>query len=405
MNRYLLFPLASLPASVLLLSGIALLSEGVLMPRRYLDPWGRTYHQKFQDPRTQILAHGILASNGHNMQSWRFVYGQDHSHAFDAYLETARLTEAVDPFHTQATISQGTLFEYASLAAAKLGYRLEADLFPDGEYALDAPTDVLASMRVAHVELAPGASQPNALYDEMFKPDTSRVAYRKGPLTPDQIGTLSAVDLPQLRVEYVGDGEKYERLKRYVVDSAQVEADVPAVMRESQPLFRINEREKNQHRCGFSLEGSALPRFKMHTLQGLLTAMPSMNNADTAKASFLAQTAMAADRNAGFFLIIAERNTRLNQFNAGRLYSRMQLKAHTMNLAVQPLTQAVEEYPEMGAIHGGIHQDFARKGETILMLFRIGVPEREAPRSMRMDVESFIQHQERATGGAARRND
>ncbi len=129
----------------------------------------------------------------------------------------------------------------------------------------------------------------------------------------------------------------------------------------------------------------------MHALQGLLTVMPSMNNTDTAKASFLAQTAMAADQNAGFFLILAERNTRLNQFNAGRLYSRMQLRAHTMNLAVQPLTQAIEEYPEMSGIHRRIHQDFARKGETILMLFRIGVPEREVPRSMRMDVESFIQ--------------
>jgi hypothetical protein len=390
MKPCLLYSLISLPAALLTLSGIVLLSEGALMQPKYLEPWGKTYYQKFADPRTQILAHGILAANGHNLQSWKFVYGKDDPNGFDVYLETARLAPAVDPYHTQATISQGTLFEYASLAADKLGYRLKADLFPDGEYAQKAVAPILDHTRVAHVELVPAQPLEEALYDAMFKPDTSRVTYQKGMLTPAQVRALSAVDLPHLRVEYVGSGEQYERLKRYMLDSASVETGVPAVMQESRHLFRINEQEKNKYRYGFSFEGSALPGFKMNVLQGLLTVLPSMNNPESAKENFLAQTAMAVEQNAGFFLIIAEHNTRLNQFNAGRLYSRMLLKAHTMNLAVQPLSQAIEEYPEMRGIQAAIHRDFVHADETILMLFRIGVPQREVPRSMRMDVEGFI---------------
>jgi hypothetical protein len=390
MKRYLLYSLIALPVSLSILSALVLLSEGALMQRKYLEPWGKTYHQKFADPRTQILAHGILAANGHNLQSWKFVYGKDDPQGFDVYLETARLAPAVDPFHTQATISQGTLFEYASLAASKLGYQLKTDVFPDGEYAQNASVSILDRTRVAHAELVPAQPQQDVLYEEMFKPDTSRVAYQKGTLTPAQISALSAVELPQLRVEFVGNGEQYELLKTYMLDSARVETGVPAVMQETQHLFRINEHEKNKYRYGFSFEGSALPRFKMNMLQGLLTVLPSMNNTDAVKGNLLTQTAMAVEQNAGFFMIIAEHNTRMNQFNAGRLYSRMQLKAHSMNLAIQPLSQAIEEYPEMRGIQAGIHKDFVHADETILMLFRIGVPQTEVPRSMRMDVESFI---------------
>jgi hypothetical protein len=390
MKRCLLYSLISLPVACLATTGFVLLCEGATMSRKYLEPWGTTYHQTFSDPRTQILAHGILAANGHNLQNWKFLYDNHNPNGLDLYVETARLAVAVDPFHTQATISQGTLFEYLSLAANKLGYQLKADLFPDGEYVKNAPATVLDSKRVAHVELVPAPTRQDELYDLMFKPDTSRVAFAKGTLAPGQIRALSAVDLPQLRIEYIGDGEKYERLKHYILASAQVETSVSAVMQESQRLFRINEREKNTYRFGFSFEGSAMPRFKMNMLQGFLTAMPAMNNVEAARENFLEQTAMAVDHNAGFFLIFAENNTRLNQFNAGRLYSRMQLRAHTMNLAVQPLSQPIEEYPEMSEILQGIQQDFARANETILMLFRIGVPEREVPKSMRMDVESFI---------------
>lgn len=390
MKRYLLYSLFALPAAFLALAGTVLLSEGVLMSRHYLQPWEKTYHQRFSDPRTQILAHAILAPNGHNLQNWKFVYERGNPNGLNVYMETSRLATTVDPFHTQATISQGTMFEYLSLAARKLGYSLKAELFPDGEYSQHAPVSELDRKRVAHVELVPCLRQQDGLYDEMFKPDTSRVAYKRGTLTREQVRVLSALDLPELRIQYIGEGEDHEHLKQYILESAKVETGVSGVMQESQQLFRVNEKEKNTYRFGFSFEGSAVPIWKMHLLQGLLTLVPDMNDAEVARKDFLEQTAMAADRNAGFFLILAEKNTRLNQFNAGRLYSRMQLKAHTMNMAVQPLSQAIEEYPAMSVIFQDIHRDFAQGNESILMVFRIGVPEKGVPKSMRMNVENLI---------------
>lgn len=282
--------------------------------------------------------------------------------------------------------ARGTLFEYLTLAAGRLGYRLEIALFPDGEYARSASPGELQHRRVAHLRLVPARPCRDALYDMMFLPDTARVPYQRGTLPGAQVRWLSRVDLPGLRVQYLGDEAQRQRLKPYLLRGARVEAGVPAVMREARCLFRRNEREKMRYRYGFSFEGAALPGWKMHLLQGLLTLCPGLDSPAAASRSLLDQTAMAVDANAGYFLILGEDRGRRTQFNAGRLFSRMLLKAHTLGLAVQPLTQAIEDYPAMGPVNGDLHRDFAHPGETILMLFRIGRPEGPVPHSMRMDV-------------------
>jgi hypothetical protein len=72
------------------------------------------------------------------------------------------------------------------------------------------------------------------------------------------------------------------------------------------------------------------------------------------------------------------------------LYSRLTLTAHTLGLVVQPVSQALEEYPEMSKLYHGIHESYAPKGQTIQMLVRIGKPTEEVPQSMRRDVMDLI---------------
>lgn len=57
---------------------------------------------------------------------------------------------------------------------------------------------------------------------------------------------------------------------------------------------------------------------------------------------------------------------------------------------MQPLSQALEEYPEMNELYSGIHLDYAPEGGTIQMLVRIGKPEEQVPQSMRRDVMDLI---------------
>jgi hypothetical protein len=278
-----------------------------------------------------------------------------------------------------------------ALAGRKLGYNITMDLFPDGEYAKNATFEELRQKRVAHVVLETMAKQEDPLYARMFEPDTSRVAYEKNSVSPADVDALTAQDTyPDIRIISIVTGEKYEKMQNFITTSARTETGVDRVMNESGNLFRVNEREKNMYRYGFSFEGSGMSGITMQALQTLVTVFPGMNSPETSKKMFLDQTDLAAENNSGFFLIVTSTNDRVSQFHAGILYSKMQLEAGSRGLAVQPMTQSIEEYPEMIPTHNEIHKEMVNEGETIQMLFRIGKPTAQVPRSMRKDVGDFI---------------
>jgi hypothetical protein len=61
-----------------------------------------------------------------------------------------------------------------------------------------------------------------------------------------------------------------------------------------------------------------------------------------------------------------------------------------MGLVMQPLSQVLEEYPEMQTLYDGFKKEYAPGNGTVQMLFRVGKSEKEAPLSMRRDVESLL---------------
>ncbi|WP_440948389.1 hypothetical protein ACSAZL_09250 [Methanosarcina sp. T3] len=127
------------------------LVDGFFLPKDYLEPWSETYYKQFEDPRVQVLAHGVLAPNSHNLQSWRVVLeGED---SFLLYVDHSRLSPKADPPGRQVTISQGTFLEYVRVAAGNLGYEAEMELFPEGEYGPEGTATNLGSKPVARVIL------------------------------------------------------------------------------------------------------------------------------------------------------------------------------------------------------------------------------------------------------------
>lgn len=57
---------------------------------------------------------------------------------------------------------------------------------------------------------------------------------------------------------------------------------------------------------------------------------------------------------------------------------------------MQPLSQVLEEYPEMKAPYDEFKKAYAPDGGTVQMLLRVGVATRSVPLSMRRDVQSLI---------------
>ena len=85
------------------------------------------------------------------------------------------------------------------------------------------------------------------------------------------------------------------------------------------------------------------------------------------------QTAEQAASAPVFAALIGATNTRLEQVRAGRAYARIHLTASRLGLAMQPLSQALEEYPQMAALQQRLKQTLSvDEGQTIQMLFRLG---------------------------------
>lgn len=368
-----------------------LLVSGIFEKPKYLEPWQKTYSQKFDDPRIRLVAHGLLSSNGHNMQPWKIRLDKNNNRVFYLYADNERLTSAVDPPARQMMITQGTFLEYVSVAGDELGYRTTIDLFPEGGYDEKELLKSMANKPVAKITLTKTNPVNNSLYNFMFLPDTNRLAYLSAKLSPEQVNHLERINgNNEMSVKVFQDKKNVEKLSNYVMQGAVIEAGVTDAMKESQIIFRPNEYQKNKYRYGFSVEGQGTSGIMKYLVQGLVTLFPGMNTGKAAADNFIKSTRVSVDNTPAYAMIITRDNSRLSQVKSGMLYSRLILEAHGTGLVMQPLSQVLEEYPEMKEPYKSIHQSYAPDGYTIQMLVRLGKPSKEVPQSMRRDVMDFI---------------
>ncbi|GIP23598.1 hypothetical protein [Paenibacillus sp. J22TS3] len=370
---------------------VLFITSGIFAPSRYLEPWNKSYSKQFGDPRVKLVSHGILAANGHNMQPWKVVLDPKDHMVFRLYADAKRLTPEVDPFARQTMVSQGTFLEYIRIAGAELGYKTTIALFPEGEY---DERDLKASMSakpVAKITLAKAPPQENPLYPFMYLPDTNREPYEATPLSPGQADALQrARQEAGVALHIFQDSSNVERLGQYAVTGAAIEAGVHRINEESRRIFRGNEYEKNRYRYGFSLEGQGTTGFMKHMMQGLITIFPFLNNEQASSDMIIRSTQAAAGHTPAYAMILTEGNSRTQQVLAGMLYSRLILSAHSLGLVMQPVSQVLEEYPEMERQYYSIHRDYAARGGTIQMLVRVGAPTKSAAPTMRRDALDFL---------------
>ncbi|WP_034261606.1 Acg family FMN-binding oxidoreductase [Bacillus sp. J33] len=377
-------------ALLLVLFSILLISSGAFMKDRYSEPWMNSYYKRYSDPRVQLAAHGILAPSGHNMQPWQVRLDPDPK-IFYLYSDPNKLVPLADPLARQTLISQGTFLEYLQAAGERLGYKLEIELFPEGEY---DENDLKTSMKtkpVAKISIQPDKSKENPLYEHLFKPDTNRSPYKDKELTSQEIKTLKEINNePDLKLEIFQSDSDRKTLGEFAVNGAKIESSLKRINEESANLFRANEYQKNKYRYGYSVEGQGISGMKKHIMQGLITLFPAINSEKTSADLFVKSTQTAVDHTPAYAMIISKDNSRVSQIKAGRLYSRFVLKSHSLGIVVQPPSQVLEEYPEMKEQYEKIHAKYAKDGYTIQMFVRIGSPTSASPLTMRQDVGDIL---------------
>ncbi|HWS30542.1 MAG TPA: hypothetical protein VN512_10600 [Clostridia bacterium] len=361
------------------------------MKQTYMEPWSKNYATKYSDPRVRLVADGLLAASSHNMQPWEIKLDNTDPMVFYLYADSSRMTEEVDPYARQMMISQGTFLEYAAIAGEEEGWNTEIDLFPDGTYDESQLAESMNIKPVAKITLSKTQPKNSPLYDATFLPDTNREAYKPTQLSASQVSAIESLSIGNdVSIKLMQDQASLNRIGEYALQSATIEAGVTRVMDESGAIFRANEYRKNKYRYGFSVEGQGASGSMKHILQGLLTVFPTLNTGKAASQNFINYTRTSVDNTPAYAMIVTSDNSRITQVESGMLYSKLVLTAHTLGLAMQPLSQVLEEYPEMEAPYAAFKQAYAPDGGTVQMLFRVGEPMKNTPLSMRRDVMDFI---------------
>jgi hypothetical protein len=386
-----LLVVGSVVAALALALGAVLTVGGVFVPAVYLQPWATSYAQQFSDPRMKVVAQALLAPSGHNMQPWTIKLDATDPDALFLYTDPKRLTPAVDPFARQTLVSQGTFLAYLRVAAEHLGYSATFALFPNGAYDETRLAASMSTLPVAKVTLARDPSATTADFASLFRSDTNRGPYTDAPLTSAQVMALDAVPgsmSPHLQI--YRDQKDMTAFAAYGVEGTLIETKYAAATAESDRVFWSTEQAKNAHRSGFAVEGQGTTGFMKYLLQGLITIVPSINDDASGAKNAIALTAAGVAHTAAYALISTPGNTRAEQVQAGVLYADFSLRARTLGLVVQPLSQVLQEYPTMSAPYDRMKADYAPNGQTIQMLLRVGTPTSQYPVTMRRDARSLI---------------
>lgn len=366
--------------AVLWTAGSALVIAGVAgggwaltrTPRKALAPWSAA-GGSFGDPRLDALAFAILAPNPHNMQPWRVTLEGDDSFLLAADLD--RLLPQTDPPNRQITIGFGCFLELFRQAAAEKGYAVSVIPFPEGE-----PYPTFDARPVARVTIAKDAAAArDPLFAAVLTRRTNRAPY-DADRKPDAASVAAIIDAGGAGAGVAPDTLNSE-IKALAKEAWDIEWKLDRTRRESINVMRIGKKEIETNPDGLALGGPVLEAL---AAAGLLTREDMDRKGSTGYAQSVETYNAAIDASPAFVFLTTPANARADQLGAGRAWVRMQQAATLNGLGFQPLSQALQEFPEMAGPYARIHRLLAPDASaTVQMLSRIGYakpPAHPAPR-------------------------
>jgi hypothetical protein len=327
-------------------------------------PW-RATGESLGDARLDALAFAILAPNPHNRQPWQ--YRLDGADRIDVYCDLDRRLPATDPFDRQICIGFGCMIELFVLAAAARGYAANVALWPDG-----APQPRLDTRRVAALTLTrSGPVRPDPLAEAILVRRSNKTVYDNTPVPAAMLAALVGdPGVDGLRVAGSVDPADVEKLRQLTWAAWMAEYETAATRRETIDLMRIGNGEIVANPDGVELGGVMMGLGKF---SGLVTRETLDTPGSTAYQQGIDMYEPMLRSAQGHVWIVTDDSGRAAQIAAGRRWVRMNLRAQNLGLALHPLSQCLQEFPEMAAHYADVHRTLgAADGAIVQMLGRIG---------------------------------
>lgn len=362
------------------------------LPAQAIEAWNGPQSSE-TEPRRRALAYAITAPNPHNLQPW--LVDLREPNVITLRTDPQRVLPETDPFGRQIMVGHGTFLELLVIALAEQALKADVQLWPQGEMPAELK-DWRAAMKlpVARITISPGA-QKDALFAQILNRHTVKVNF-------DTTKTVSEANLQSilkaniaLRMQSGGTVQeaRLAPLRKLCIDSAFIELRTPRTNLESIKLARVGPTEILQNRDGISINS---PMVRALTALGQFDRSIPTPPGSTAEKKFI-ERFDGTSKSAMGFVWITGKNTRADQIEAGRAYVRLQLQATALGIGMHPLSQALQEFPEMKENYEQAHQlvlgqaaPRSPQDATVQMLCRIGYTPTPAPATPRRALDKFI---------------
>jgi nitroreductase len=350
-------------------AGLALVGVGGVFvatrrPSRGLRAWAQA-ETTTSDVRLDAFRYAILAPNPHNRQPWQIRLVGTDTAIITCDLE--RRLPHTDPFDRQIVIGFGCFLELARIAAAERGYRLDMTLFPDGE-----PQPRLNSTPIARLKFVADASVPkDPLFGAIVKRRSSKIAFeQQRPVDPAGLAALGNVGIAGAMSQATSDRALVSDLRGLTWRAWMIEAGTARTWMESVDLMRIGRAEIEANPDGIALGGAIMDAL---ALTGQMTRAKLADPNSSAFKTSVDRYRSMLDRTSSYLWISTPANTRADQIAAGRAYVRMNLAATAGGIAVHPVSQALQEFPEMAGEFDDLHRRLGiAVPARVQMLARVG---------------------------------
>lgn len=340
-------------------------------------PWSAV--GQYDDPRLRALSHAILAPNPHNRQPW--IVDLEGNDALTLYFDTDKQLPHTDPFDRQLTIGLGCFLELMVMAAAAEGITVELDLFPEGEDA-----DGLDTRPVARARFQAGSVEADPLFAAFPHRRTTKEPFdTTRPVAADVASRIAAA----ARFSQAGgsvDPDDIAYWREQTSEALRIEIETPHTYKESVDLFRIGKAEVNANPDGIDFTGAL---FDGLHLAGVMTRETLLDTNSIGYQQGIAALMANTNSAMGHLWLVTAGNSRVDQIKTGADWLRINLACAAEGVAFQPLSQALQEYPEMAALYDQTHKRLVPDGGTVQMLARIGYAD-TVPVSPRWPIEAKI---------------
>ncbi|SEJ07145.1 hypothetical protein SAMN05444007_103261 [Cribrihabitans marinus] len=297
------------------------------------------------------------------------------------FFDTEKQLPHTDPFDRQLTIGLGCFLELMRMAGNAAGYSIDIALFPEGEdeAGLDSRPIARAKFTQSSPIIDPLFEHVMARRSNKEPFDTSRA------VPPDALTRILAVG-EHAQIGGSIDQDEIAYWRELTTEALRIEIETPHTYKESIDLMRIGKAEVNANPDGIDFSGAL---FETLALAGVMTREALLDPDSLGFREGLKIVTENTRTAMGHLWMVTSGNSRREQIAAGADWLRVNLACTAEGLGFQPLSQALQEYPEMAELYATTHGNLAPDGGTVQMLARIGYGP-DVPVSPRWPIDTKI---------------